>query len=80
MDYEMGYDWGGPQFFFPTHCLQTFDYQKGNKQFSDKIGLIGQGTNITDSVMAYYRAITKTIRKGARYLVIPNYKKENYTN
>ena len=20
-DYDMGYDWYGPQFFFPTHCM-----------------------------------------------------------
>jgi hypothetical protein len=25
-EYDMSYDWYGPQFFFPLHCLKTFDY------------------------------------------------------
>lgn len=76
--YEMGYDKRGPQFYTPTHCMQTFDYQTGNKQFSNIIGIIGQQTNITDSVSNYYSAIKKTINKGVKGLWLPKYKTVHY--
>ena len=76
----MGYDWYGPQFFFPLHCLKSFDYQKGNTQFSNWIAVVGEHSNLTDSVVQYYLGVTHTIRKGARILAIPKYKGVDYAS
>jgi len=48
-EYDMGYDRTGPQFFFPFHCLRSFDYQRGDKRHSNLIGIVGKQSNYTDS-------------------------------
>lgn len=38
--YDMSYDWYGPQFFAPSHCLKTFDYMLPKKG-SPVIAIVG---------------------------------------
>ena len=57
-DYDLGYDWHGPQFWFGSQCLKTFDWHRP-RQASPYIGIIGNTTNITNSIEEYYHGILK---------------------
>ena len=39
-DYSVGWDWHGPQFYAPTHCLKTFDFNRP-KASAPLIAVIG---------------------------------------
>lgn len=39
-DYSVGWDWHGPQFYAPSHCLKTFDFNRP-KASAPLIAVIG---------------------------------------
>jgi len=72
--YQMSYDTKGPQYYSPGHCMRTFDYQHpGGKQPSPFIAIIGEQTNLTDTVSGYYYGLKKTQRATAAWTVLPPY-------
>ena len=58
-DYDVAYDWRGPQFYAPSHCLKTFDFNRP-KVSSPLIAVIGNQTNITDSFQDFYVSLRKS--------------------
>lgn len=71
-NYQMEYDWQGPQFYSPSHCLRNFDYMRP-KAASPVIGIIGNQTDITDSISKYYAALRKVQHSSAGRFVTPLY-------
>ena len=55
--YQVQYDWLGPMFYAPSHCVKQTDYGHP-KKMSPLIGIIGEETDMTDSIIEYYKAIT----------------------
>lgn len=56
--YDVEWDWHGPSFWAPGHCIGRFDYNRGNKFSSPYLGIIGTQTNITDEIGAYYMGLS----------------------
>ena len=56
--YDCGWDWEGPLFWAPSQCMKTFDWARPKKS-SPIIGIIGNTTNITDSVEDFYMALKR---------------------
>ena len=56
--FDTAWDWEGPQFWFGTQCLKTFDWHRP-RTASPIIGVIGNSTNITESIGDYYFGMYK---------------------
>ena len=52
-DYNVGYDYTGPQMYAPSHCMRSFDYNKPGKS-SPLIAIIGKETYMTEGLLDYY--------------------------
>ena len=70
--YQLAWDWTGPQFYAPTQCLKTSDWNRPRKS-SPLIGTIGTETNLTQSVSDYMVGIRKTQFGTAAKLAVPYY-------
>ena len=78
-EYDISWDWHGPQFWAPSHCLKTFSWQRPRKP-SPLIGLIGPKSNLTQSVDDYYVGLRKVQFGTAAALAVPFYKTYNFTS
>ena len=71
--YDVGYDKKGPQFYAPSHCLKTFDWNRP-KRSSPIIAIIGTETNLTSSIGNYMFGIRKTQHATLAAFATPLYK------
>ena len=71
--YSAAWDWYGPQFWAPSQCIRYFDWAKPPKS-SPIIAMIGDQSNITDSVSQYIQGLKNTQYGTAAVLAVPNYR------
>ncbi len=71
--YDTSFDWRGPQFWAPGHCIRTTDWASPKKS-SPFIGMIGAQTNMTDMIGDYYIGLKKTQLGTAAKFAVPKYK------
>ena len=72
-EYDVAWDWYGPQFFAPSQCIKILDWNKPKKS-SAYIAIIGSQTNITDSVVDYMVGLRKIQFAGVAKFGAPYYK------
>lgn len=72
-NYDVAWDWYGPQFYAPSQCIKLTSWGHPKKS-SPLIAVIGSQTNITDSVVQYMIGIRKTQFSTAAKLGVPYYK------
>ena len=78
-DYDIGWDYYGPQFFAPTQCIQVYSWNRP-KVASPIIGIIGEQSDITDSIGNYYIALRKWQYETAAKFGAPFYQPKYFEN
>ena len=53
IDYQLQYDWYGPQFWSPSHCIKTFSWYRP-RTASPILAFIGQQNDFYDQISTYY--------------------------
>ena len=73
--YDVGYDWYGPQFFFPPQCVRQTSWTIP-KRGSPIVAIIDNSTDpnpISADVNDYFNALKKVQRHTAAWLIVPSY-------
>ena len=74
--YDLGNDWYGPQFFFPTQCIRQTSFMIP-RVASPQIAIIGKQNElnyIEQDISDYFVAFKKIQRATPAWLIVPSYR------